>query len=182
MHNIIYKSDSILPWDTQSAFKMTSYKTDKEEHMVFCYLKGYVHGQDLVLCSYNFTENPSGDDNMELFLNLSPEKDKENILKITYGYDGVKSAVIGGVDYKDSIDFRKFKANDEQGFYWCGEIVLSHKIIKKLWYSIIQEKDIITLNMVQKFDNGDFSVLCGDATENNYNPESDMEVFVVLNY
>ena len=182
MHNIIYKSDSILPWDTQSAFKMTSYKTSTEEHMIFCYLKGYVHGQDLVLCSYNFTENPVGDDSMELLLNLSPDDDKENTLRIIYGYDGIRSALFNGTDCKDFLGFRKFKANDEQGFYWCGEITLSHKFIKDLWYTSIQEKDIITLNMIQKFDNGDFSVLCGDATENDYKPENNMEVFVVLNY
>ena len=64
MRNIIYKSENIIPWDTQSAFKMNSYNAQVEEHMVFCYLKSYVHGGNLVLCSYCFTEHPQGKDNI----------------------------------------------------------------------------------------------------------------------
>ena len=58
MQNIIYKSRGQIPWDTQSAFKATNYKSRCEEHMVYCYLKSYVHGADLVICTYCFTAEP----------------------------------------------------------------------------------------------------------------------------
>ncbi len=180
MQNIIYKSQSILPWDTQSAFKMTSYNVSKEDHMIFCYLKTYVHGNDLVLCCYNFLENPSGNDNIEFYLNISEEKN--SILKVTFGYDGIKEAIHNGTEYTNLLKYSTFKANDEQGFYWCGEITLSKSLINKLWNTTLAEKSILTFNMVQKFPNGDFSVLNGNSLEKNYNAESNMNVFVILNY
>ncbi len=181
MQNIIYKSDSIIPWDTQSAFKMTSYNTCCEEHMVFCYLKTYVHRNDLVICSYCFTEHPRGNDNLHIYINPNPEKSRD-YMKIDFGFDGIKSAVYGNVDFKDKITYRPFKADDEQGFYWCGEITVPAGVLHSLAGCVPEEKSIITMNMVQSFDNGDTSTLFGNRQQENYDPAGNMAVFVVLNY
>jgi len=180
VQNIIYKSDSILPWDTQSAFKMTSYNTTCEENMVFCYLKGYVNAGNLVLCSYCFTESPTGNDNIHLYLNLNPEN-PDKVLKIDFGYDGISCAHICG-NSTDCISYHPFRADDEQGFYWCGEITIPAENIQQLYGVKLEEKELIAMNMVQTFEKGDFSVLCGDATQTDYNPVKNMEIFVILNY
>ncbi len=183
MENIIYKSENIIPWDTQSAFKMTSYKTVVEDHMVFCYLKGYVHKGNLVLCSYCFTENPVGDDNMHIYLNLDMAQ-KDKVLQLDFGYEGVSNVSFADkpVEDKDIVSFRPFKTDDEQGFYWCGEIVIDKNTINSLYGVQLDEKSIFTLNMTQTFDNGDFCTLFGDACEKDYTPQENMNVFVVLNY
>lgn len=182
MQNIIYRSENIIPWDTQSAFKMTSYKTEKEEHMVFCYLKSYVHGGNLVLCSYCFAEKPEGNDNIHLYLNLSPNT--IGLMQIDFGYEGIRNITFNGLDISDrrNISLHPFKTDDEQGFYWCGEIVIDKSIISQLWNTALEEKSIFTLNMTQTFNNGDFSVLFGNADEENYRPENNMNVFLILNY
>ena len=183
MGNIIYKSENIIPWDTQSAFKMTSYNTQLEEHMVFCYLKSYVHQGNLVLCSYCFTENPVGNGNMHIYLNLDAA-DRNKILQLDFGYEGIGNISLGGEAVMDRhcISFRPFKTDDEQGFYWCGEIVIDKDTIRNLYGTALEEKSIFTLNMTQTFENGDFSVLFGDACEKDYSPQENMNVFVVLNY
>lgn len=183
MQNIIYKSGNIIPWDTQSAFKMTSYNTTVEENMVFCYLKAYVHHSDLVMCNYCFVENPVGDNNIHLYINLNPE-DKDNLLEIKFGYDGMGSVLLAGKEVADKqgIKYRCFKTDDEQGFYWCGEIVLEEGFIRESSGIKLEERSIFTMNMVQQFENGDFSVLCGDATATGYNPAESMDVFAVLDY
>lgn len=183
MQNIVYKSESIIPWDTQSAFKMTSYKTDIEEHMVFCYLKGYVHQGSLVLCSYCFTEHPTGDDSIHLYINLSPEN-KEKILQLDYGYEGISNISLAGENIQDKqcIAFHPFKADDEQGFYWCGEVVIDKNTVQNLYGVSLSEGSIFTLNMTQTFANGDFSTLFGNACDKEYNPAENMNVFLVLNY
>lgn len=185
MRNIIYKSDSTLPWDTQSAFKMTSYNTSVEENMVFCYVKAYIHQNDFVLCSYCFVENPDNSDNLQLFLNLNPEQ-AGGFLQINFGYNGISSAIMkkgdSEKDYKEKTSFSSFKADDEQGFYWCGEIRIPMELSKEIFNVTLREKSIISLNMVQKFSNGDFSCLFGDSTAADYSPADNMEIFVVLNY
>ena len=183
MQNIVYKSDSIIPWDTQSAFKMTSYKTETEQNMVFCYLKGYVHGGDLVLCSYCFTENPVGDNNIQIYANLSPEN-KDKVLQLNFGFEGISKLTLEGKDVEggQGITFHPFKADDEQGFYWCGEIVISKEAINTLYGAKLEEGSIFTLNMVQSFDNGDFSTLFGDADSEEFSRVENMNVFLVLNY
>ncbi len=182
MGNIIYKSDNIIPWDTQSAFKMTSYNVSREEHMIFCYLKTYVHAGDLVLCSYCFTEKPQGNDNIHLYINLNPEN-KDDILKIDFGFEGISQVSYRGkpVDI-GIISFRPFKTDDEQGFYWCGELILNADVIKHLSGTSLGENSIFTLNMTQTFSGGDFAVLFGNRLENNYKPEENMNIFLVLNY
>ena len=183
MQNIIYRSENIIPWDTQSAFKMTSYNAGCEEHMVFCYLKGYVHQGNMVLCSYCFTQNPVGNDNIHLYINLSPEE-KEKVLQLDFGYEGIKKVALCEDDVTDMqyVAFRPFKTDDEQGFYWCGEIVINKEAIEKMYGAHLTEGSIFTLNMTQTFADGDFSVLFGDACEDRYNPRENMNVFVVLNY
>ncbi len=181
MQNIIYKSDNIIPWDTQSAFKMTGYKSSCEENMVFCYVKTYVHGGDLVLCSYCFDEHPGEKSNMRLYINASPEN-REKYFKIDFGFNGISCADFSGAMLKDGIFYNSFKTDDEQGFYWCGEITLSKDLLKELCDIELKEKSLVTINMVQNFDNGDFSVLYGNRQDDNYNPVDNMEVFVVLNY
>ena len=182
MGNIIYKSDNIIPWDTQSAFKMTGYNVSCEEHMIFCYLKAYVHGKDLVLCSYCFTEKPEGDNNIHLYINLTHEK-KADVLKIDFGYEGVCSTSFRNMDTDKNIaDFRAFKTDDEQGFYWCGEITLKADRIKEMYGISLEENSIFTLNMIQSFDNGDFGALYGNRLEEKYSPAENMELFLILNY
>ncbi len=181
MHNIIYKSESIIPWDTQSAFKMTSYNTHKEENMVFCYLKAYVHKSDLVLCSYCFTENVSDYANMRLYLNLNPEKSTD-FLTIDYGFGGIATACFNGKSCKEKLVFNSFKTDDEQGYYWCGEITIPHRFIKETSGALPEEKSLITMNMTQTFTDGDLAVLFGDRRDENYIPQENARVFVVLNY
>ena len=182
MRNIIYKSENIIPWDTQSAFKMNSYTAQVEEHMVFCYLKSYVHGGNLVLCSYCFTEHPQGKDNIHLYLNLSPDKNGA-VMQIDYGYDGMGKIVYDKKEITgDGISLNCFKTDDEQGFYWCGEITVDKAAVNQLWNTDLEEKSIFTLNMTQTFENGDFSGLFGDVTKVDYLAENNMNVFLVLNY
>ena len=183
MENIIYKSENIIPWDTQSAFKMTSYNTTKEENMVFCYLKSYVHGRDLVLCSYCFVENPAGNDNIHLYINLAPEN-RDKLLEIRFGYEGMGSLLLADKipATADGVKYRCFKTDDEQGFYWCGEIVLEESFIMENFGIKLEERSIFTMNMVQDFGGGEYSVLCGDATVPGYNPAENMGVFNVLDY
>ena len=183
MQNIVYKSESIIPWDTQSAFKMTSYKAEMEEHMVFCYLKGYVHQGDLVLCSYCFTEKPTGNNSIHIYANLSPEN-REKVLQLDFGYDGISNLSLAGESIMDkhSVSFHPFKSDDEQGFYWCGEIVIDKDTIQKLYSTQLSEGSIFTLNMTQTFENGDLSTLFGNAQDEEYNPTENMNVFLVLNY
>ena len=181
MRNIIYKSENLIPWDTQSAFKMTSYRTDNEDHMVFCYMKGYVHCNDLILCSYCFTEHPSGKDSLHLYINCSPER-TDKPLRITFGFDGISCADADGEDLTELISYHSFKADDEQGFYWCGEILLDKKLLNRIFSVSLEEKSLVTMNMVQSFENGDMSVLFGNAQDEGYSPLDNMEVFVILNY
>ena len=182
MRNIIYKSENIIPWDTQSAFKMNSYNAHLEEHMVFCYLKSYVHGGNLVLCSYCFTEHPQGKDNIHLYLNLSPDKNGA-VMQIDYGYDGMGKIVYDKKEITgEGISLNCFKTDDEQGFYWCGEIRIPAAFTQEYAGTSLGEKSIVAINMVQDFTGGDYAVLFGIAEEKNYIPENNMDVFVILNY
>lgn len=181
MQRVIYKSETIVPWDTQSAFKMTSYTAKSEENMIFCYLKAYVHGGDLVLCSYCFSEHPRGRKDLRMYINPFPEN-QEKPIKIVFGYEGVDFADTCGIDLSELIEYHSFKSDDEQGFYWCGEIRLGKKLIWDIYGTELKEKSLVTMNMVQHFENGDISVLFGNASDKNYNPVENMEVFAVLNY
>ena len=186
MQSIIYKSQAIIPWDTQSAFKMNSYKTEKEENRIFCYLKQYVHGDDLVVCTYCFKEKPEGKNDLSLVVNLGPETG-EKYLYVDFGFDG-----IGKVSFKngeqtqelfsDILRFTTFKADDEQGFYWCGELTFSKSFILQFFNRELQEGSLVTLNLRQNFEGTDFACLFGNADCENYSLEGNMGVFVILNY
>ncbi|MBR5521304.1 MAG: hypothetical protein IKU54_04835 [Oscillospiraceae bacterium] len=180
MENILYKSENIIPWDTQSAFKMNSYRAHKEEHMVFCYMKSYVHKNDLVLCSYCFTEKPADGANMHLYLGLNPEN-PDNVIVINYGFDGIESLVTDK-PADNAVTYRSFKADDEQGFYWCGEIKIDGGFIAEHYGTELMEKSILTMNLTQTFPDGDMAVLFGDAECDGYDRTAEMKVFVVLNY
>ena len=161
---------------------MTSYNTQLEEHMVFCYLKGYVHQGNLVLCSYCFTEHPQGKNNIHLYLNLSPDKNGA-VMQIDYGYDGMGKIVYDKKEITgDGISLNCFKTDDEQGFYWCGEIRIPAAFTQEYTGTSLGEKSIVAINMVQDFTGGDYAVLFGIAEEKNYIPENNMDVFVILNY
>ncbi len=180
MQNILYKSENIIPWDTQSAFKMNSYNTTVEENMVFCYMKAYVHKNDLVLCSYCFTETPAEYANMHLYLGLSLENNDE-IIRIDYGFSGIEN--MPEIMKNDgAVEYRSFKADDEQGFYWCGEIRIKSNFIEEYSGIILQEKSILTINLQQSFENGDAAALFGDVSAPEYNRADNTQVFVVLNY
>ncbi len=180
MQNILYKSENIIPWDTQSAFKMNSYSAQCEENMVFFYMKAYVHKSDLVLCSYCFTEKPAEYANMHLYLGLSPEN-SDDIIKIDYGYNGIEN-MPGNMKAASAVEYRSFKADDEQGFYWCGEIRIKGDFIAEYSGRPLREKSILTMNLTQSFENGDMAALFGDVTVKGYNRAADTQVFVVLNY
>lgn len=179
--NIIYRSAQPLPWDTQSAFKLTSYKSGCEDTMVFCYLKGYIHGDRLVLCSYCFVENP-GEEKLALYLRPNGEKAGE-LLCVEYGFEGIKDCFAvtenGEKEKREFPDFSSFKSDDEQGFYWCGEITLP---LDDLDSRMEKGENIICLNLVLSFPGGDFAALCPDVCRPDYSPEDNLEVFVVLNY
>jgi len=180
VQNILYKSESIIPWDTQSAFKMNSYNASCEENMVFCYMKAYVHKNDLVLCSYCFTETPAEYANMHLYLGLNPEKNNE-IIRIDYGFNGIEN-MPESMKNSGTVEYRSFKADDEQGFYWCGEIRVKSSFVEKYCGTALQEKSILTINLEQSFENGDSAALFGDVTAPEYNRADNTRVFVVLNY
>ena len=179
MRNILYKSENIIPWDTQSAFKMSSYNTVCEDNMVFCYIKAYVHKTDLVICSYCFTEEPADYANMHLYLGVNAAAGGE-IIRIDYGYNGIEATESGLP--RSAVTFRSFKADDEQGFYWCGEITIDGSFIAQHSGSPLEEKSILTLNLTQSFKNGDTAALFGDVTEKEYNRATEAQAFVVLNY
>ena len=178
MENILYKSENIIPWDTQSAFKMNSYNTTVEENMVFCYMKAYVHKKDLVLCSYCFTEKPADGANMHLYLAVCESSDTH---VIDYGFGGI-AGVQSATMTADDIEYRTFKADDEQGFYWCGEITVKGDFIEKLCGRPLAEKSIVRLNLTQTFANGDKAALYGNAQSTGFDRAAEMKVFVVLDY
>lgn len=182
MQNIIYKSRGQIPWDTQSAFKATNYKSRCEEHMVYCYLKSYVHGADLVICTYCFTAEPEKNADISLYLNLNPELGKT--LCLNFGFDNLEDVYFtdGEKISADGISLECFKANDEQGFYWCGQITIGRHKIKQLFDTVPEEKSVITINFVKTFENGDFCALAGAPAGENYKPEDNFETFVILNY
>ncbi len=181
MGNIIYRSDSIIPWDTQSAFKMTSYNASCEENMVFSYLKCYVHHGDLVLCSYCFTEKPADFSNMHIYINLCPDKSTD-VLCIDYGFGGIEKAQLKNKELSGLLSYSSFRTDDEQGFYWCGEIRIPAAFTQEYAGISLGEKSIVAINMVQNFTGGNYAVLFGNAEEKNYIPENNMDVFVILNY
>ncbi|MEG2927965.1 MAG: hypothetical protein RR846_00325 [Oscillospiraceae bacterium] len=195
MRRIIYSSQGRIEWDAQSAFKLTNYYTDLEEHMVFCYLRQYVEAGSLKLCTYCFDSTAAGKQDLVLSLNPNPEH-QSGYLNLTFGIDGIECLEkitepcnSSALPIKceglaaDSIAFSSHKANDQQGYYWCGEITLSKDFLAENFGAHLGEKSILALNMYKLFlPSGDYASLFPDNI-NDKNKRSDfMQEFVVLNY
>jgi len=189
LHKIIYSSPSKIEWDAQSAFKITNYYTDKEENMIFCYLKQYVHNGDLKLCSFCFDSMAEGKKDMQLCFNLNPVA-KDSFIHIEFGIDGINS-----IDYIDAdantvtslgtdiLSYRSFKTNDQQGYYWCGEITVPAAIVSRYFDTCLKEKSIILLNFYKIFkDSADHASLFPDKANIIAHKHKYMEEFVILDY
>ena len=189
MHKIIYSSPTKIDWDAQSAFKITNYYTEKEECMVFCYLKQYVSEGNLKLCTYCFDSQAKGKKDLQLCIGLNPLT-YNSFLHMEFGIDGISSLGLINPDDKNivSLDpgilqYHTFKTNDQQGFYWCGEITIPADFTKEHFSTCLEEKSIILLNFYKVFaDCSDYASLFPDNTDNIFDKHSTMEEFIVLNY
>ncbi len=188
MSDIIYTSNTIIPWDTQSAFKLTNYNVSKEEHMIFAYLKTFIQNENLYLCSFCFNKNPYGKKDLQLSLNLNPENSK-SFLHIEYGIDGVSSILLVSEDTKtinldtDLIDFTTFLGDDEQGHYWAFEIIINKDIIKKYFSVSLIENSIMAFNLHQVYNNSnDFSSII-KTKENSFTEKmNNLKQVLIFNY
>ncbi len=191
MQKIIYTSPNKIDWDAQSAFKLTNYYTDDENCMVFCYLKQYVENGNLKICTFCFDKEASGKNDLQLCFNLNPEKQRD-FIAVDFGIDGILSvrkvsAENGTVTDINTdccgIAYHSFKSNDQQGFYWCGELTLSKEFIGNHFDTVLEEKSIILLNLYKLFSGRD-DYACLFPDPHNILPEKNeyMQEFVVLNY
>ena len=191
MQKIIYTSPNKIDWDAQSAFKLTNYYTDDENCMVFCYLKQYVENGNLKICTFCFAKEASGKNDLQLCFNLNPEK-QIDFIAVDFGINGVSSvrkvsAENGAVTDIDinccGIEYRSFRSNDQQGFYWCGELTLSSSFIEKHFSTDLAEKSIILLNLYRLFaDREDYACLFPDPYNRISAKNEYMQEFVILNY
>ena len=188
MQKIIYTSPSKIEWDAQSAFKITNYYTDREDHMVFCYLKQYVQNGDLKLCTYCFDKEAVGTKDLQLCFNLNPEK-SDKYINMVFGFDGIDNISSNETDtatpvpFQKGIEYHTFKSNDQQGFYWCGEITLTKNFIKEHFDTYLDEKNIILLNFYKIFpDSEDYACLFPDNKNDILAKADSMQEFVVLKY
>lgn len=189
MRRIIYFSQDKIEWDAQSAFKLTNYYTDIENHMIFCYIRQYVQNKALKLCAYCFSKEATGKKDFELSLNLNPEK-SDDYLHIRFGIEGIDSFEIVSPSTGTAkelsaaaVEYSAHKANDQQGHYWCGEITLPEGIIKELFNVELQEKNIILLNLYKIFeDSQDYASLFPDLENAKLKKATAMQEFVILKY
>ena len=189
MHKIIYSSPNKIEWDAQSAFKITNYYTDNENHMIFCYLKQYVSDGSLKLCTYCFDSLAQGKKDIQLCINPNPLL-TENFFHMEFGIDGINRFELVNPQTQstacldaDMLQYHSFRTNDQQGFYWCGEITLPAEIIQKHFYTFLREKSIILLNFYKIFENStDFASLFPDPENNIMHKHRTMEEFIILNY
>ena len=158
MSNIIYNSTVTIPWETQSAFKMRDYHVNREDDMVYCYLKTYVRNGDLILNSYQFIEDPEGNDSMTFLVNI-PFGDDKGKLVITYGYEGISEVRGCAGSVSSDIIFNSYKADDEQGFYWCRELTLPGAFIEQTFNTKLTENMSMGLNLRQNLSDGGYAVL-----------------------
>jgi len=188
LQKIIYCSPSKIEWDAQSAFKITNYYTQREDHMVFCYLKQYVHNGDLKICTFCFDKEAAGKNDLRLCLNLNPVI-SDNYIQLEFGIDGidkifkVNGGTLTAITPDFPVQYHSFSSNDQQGYYWCGEITLSKEFIRHHFYTCLEEKSIILLNYYKIFsDSDDYACLFPDE-KNDISARTDsMQEFVVLNY
>lgn len=191
MQKIIYTSPYKIDWDAQSAFKLTNYYTDDENCMVFCYLKQYVHNGKLKLCTFCFDREAAGKNDLQLCFNLNPEETSDFIV-MEFGIDGIFSVnevscssgnVTPREDILPEISYHSFRSNDQQGFYWCGEITLSEDFIKNCFNTVLKEKSIIVMNLYKIFPGKkDYASLFPDDVNNISDKGNFMQEFVILNY
>lgn len=193
LHRIIYTSQNKIDWDVQSAFKLTNYYTEVEEHMVFCYLRMFVQSGALKLCTYCFDKEASGTKDMELCLNLNPEK-SSLYLHMSFGIDGINAVEIVSPDAlqgdslipvtaKDFMEYHSHMANDQQGYYWCGEITIYTDWIEEVFDTLLGEKSILSLNLYKIFeDSKDYASLFPANINDKLKQADFMREFVVLKY
>ena len=189
MHKIIYSSPNKTDWDAQSAFKITNYYTDKEECMIFCYLKQYVSAGSLKLCTYCFDSQAKGKKDLQLCLNLNPVISK-NFIHMETGIDGINRLELVKPSTgeilslnPDVLQYHTFRTNDQQGFYWCGEITVPADFIKEYFNTFLKEQSIILLNFYKVFENcQDYASLFPDETNNISDKHNTMEEFIILDY
>lgn len=188
MQKIIYSSPVKIDWDAQSAFKVTNYYTDEENHMVFCYLKQYVHNGDLKICTFCFEKEAEGQKDLWLCLNLNPTV-TDRCVQLEFGIDGIEQVFItqdgacNAVTDSCGITYHSFRSNDQQGFYWCGELTLSKEFIKEHFDTLLEEKSIILLNFYRVFkDSGDYACLFPDNKNDILARADSMQEFVILKY
>jgi len=189
LHKIIYSSPNKIDWDAQSAFKITNYYTKKEEHMVFCYLKQYVSAGSLKLCTYCFDSEATGKKDLQLCINLNPALCK-NFIHIESGIDGINRFEFVNSSTEeilslnpDIMQYHTFRTNDQQGFYWCGEITIPADFTKEYFSTCLGEESIILLNFYKIFDNSqDYACLFPDRSSSLPDRHSSMEEFIILNY
>ena len=182
MPKIIYRRGQVLPWDTQSAFKMKYYTSQEDKNTVFCYLKGYVLGDDLSLCVYFFEDVPTQRDKLTLSLNLTPQR-KDSILKIRFGYRGVNSRTYCGKAVDSvPVKFKSYKANDEQGYYWCAEISLAGDKAKEIFGDKALGENILAMNLVRHFEDGNLGSLSSAGKTADEDILNTMEIFTVIDY
>ena len=189
LHKIIYSSPNKIEWDAQSAFKITNYYTEQEDHMVFCYLKQYVSDGNLKICTYCFDSQAHGKKDIQLCLNPNPVK-TSNFFHIEFGIDGINRFELVNPETKDIacldadvLQYHSFRTNDQQGYYWCGEITVSAELIKEYFCTFLCEKSIVLLNFYKIFENSqDHASLFPDSENDIMNKHNTMEEFIVLNY
>ena len=187
MQKIIYSSPSKIDWDAQSAFKLTNYYTDKEACMVFCYLKQYAENGSLKLCTFCFDKEAHGKNDLQLCLNLNPVL-SEDFIQLEFGIDGIGNVIkVKNSDIpvaaSDGIKYTSFTSNDQQGYYWCGEISISPEFIEKHFKTKLAEKSVISLNLYKTFDGlTDYAALFPDDENDILNKHKYMQEFIILDY
>ena len=189
MQKIIYTSPNKIDWDAQSAFKLTNYYTDDENCMVFCYLKQYVENGNLKICTFCFDSEAAGKKDLQLCFNLNPEK-QTDFIALDFGIDGISEAKLinpqtesaGDISHR-GIAYRSFTSNDQQGYYWCGELTLSADFIREYFGTALAEKSIIVLNLYKLFcGREDYACLFPDPCNRLVDKGEYMQEFVVLSY
>jgi hypothetical protein len=157
--------------------------------MVFCYLKQYVSQGCLKLCTYCFDSQAQGKKDVQLCINPNPVH-TDNFFHIELGIDGInrfeliapETKTIKSVD-SEKLQYRSFKTNDQQGYYWCGELTVSAELIKEFFDTCLKEKSILLLNFYKIFENSnDYASLFPDEHNDILNKHRTMEEFIILDY
>ncbi|MBR2029013.1 MAG: hypothetical protein IKA10_08520 [Oscillospiraceae bacterium] len=157
--------------------------------MVFCYIKQYVSDGCLKLCTYCFDSEAQGKKDLQLCLNPNPVH-TEKFFHLEFGIDGINRFELINPHTGETTDadagrlqYRSFRTNDQQGYYWCGEITVPAQLINEYFATFLEEKSIILLNFYRIFENStDHASLFPDSENNIFNKHRTMEEFIILNY